>query len=126
MDFKNDSYLKIAEQLTIESSSKKSDAKIRTVVNRSYYHAFLQCRDYKNVATTWKSHEAVRRAFLENGCQIERDIGKLLEDFQKKRRLADYNNNHKFTMKDAMDAIIASRDISELLQQLKQKHKNSP
>lgn len=106
-----DRLLDIAKELFDASSL--DQPRLRSVINRSYYAAFLKARDYcarNELATgTGASHEKVINALLDQ--PRLRTCGNQLNDMKRLRHQADYNWDRDTSRRDAEKSLRTCREL---------------
>lgn len=123
MEFDVQDYFGLAKELIQKANQNDTFriAKIRTVINRAYYSAFLLCREYKNTRGTKDIHQRVINSLTNSNNQTEKDIGKLLDKLRSYRRTADYEIRDNPSKDTAMIAIQLSKQIGDMLQEIVRK-----
>ena len=106
MGFNWERFIDVAEHL--RKFSKREEYQ-RTAVGRYYYACFLEARDYYKLKTKknlgrFSAHKRLIKYFQNSDNTIEKDIGEKLEELQKMRNNADYdeyfNNRYKKESKE--------------------------
>lgn len=121
MDFEEESFFQVAEQMLEEITKEKHDAKARTCISRAYYHVFLQCRIYKgiNYVKDKSVHEVVIGSFEKSIMEEEQEIGRRLRKLKEARNKADYDISEKIKLSEAMFWLLESGEIHKSLSVLK-------
>ena len=99
MTFDWSEYLKLAQELGGQAVSPASqEARLRSSVNRAYYAAFCQARNYlrnvegHSIPMSSEVHISVRNEFKSSSDRVRRKIGNNLDRLRIEQRKADYED----------------------------------
>ena len=93
----------------IDSSSQDAEAKLRTVINRAYYGAFIEARDQAKIRDSGVGvHASVRNYYLGSN---NKAIGNRLKDLHDRRTSSDYNMTLSPSGRDAGESLRLSKEI---------------
>jgi uncharacterized protein (UPF0332 family) len=104
-DFSPVDFYHLASQLYKEN---QSEAIYRTIVNRSYYAAFLSAKEYAKITS---SSGSIHRITLEYFAKRNRTVFKNLSDLKDLRNKADYQPHNKLQKHEAAQSLRLAKKI---------------
>lgn len=113
MSFKGIGFYEFASDL-FSSSKEEEEAKLRTVISRAYYGAFLACRDKAGITTTGPNvHQLTAEHY---SVKVSSAMGNRLDDLRSRRNDADYDTKSAYGRKKAGEALVYAKKLLDDLE----------